>query len=234
MVRSFTHPRVSRLGLATITVLVLVASLLPWGSLRAFANTTGNQTLGGFEVDGNFFDGFANSSTSSTDAPPNDWINLLSAPTGTDPIGNLDTTNFSQGSKECKAAPANKSDCDVGDWAGGTGTASPKDDISDVYAASALYPNNAGHLFGFFGVERQATTGTTFYDFELNQSANHTNANGISVPTRLPGDILIVASQGGNNALDVSATVQKWTLNSALCATGQITSGAAGGCWTQP
>ena len=104
-----------------------------------------------------------------------DWSSFPPQPVGTDPVGNLDTSNFSSGSKECTP----QGSCDPDNWQQGTGTASPKDDISNVYEADQVIN---GDLWGYFGVQRRAANGTTHYVFELNQAANHPNPDGISVP----------------------------------------------------
>ena len=168
------------------------------------ANATGNKLLGGFEIDGDLFSGTMSPSG-------DDWAKgatgdgLLTAPTVTDPIGNADTSNFSTGSKE-NDAPST--------WDGGTGTASPKDDMGNVYVGSQLRPLPAGpnsHLWAFVGVERASNNGTTFFDWEFNQKPNVTNANGISVPHRTAGDVLVVAQQQGTGAFTIAATVQVWS-----------------------
>ncbi len=168
------------------------------------ANATGNQRLGGFEVDGDLYSG--------TMTPKgDDWAQgatgrgLLTAPTIVDPIGSADTSNFSGGSKE-NDAPST--------WDGGTGTASPKDDMGNIYVGSQLDPVPPGpnsHLWTFVGIERDSNSGTTFFDFEFNQKPNVTNEHHISVPNRTAGDILVVAQQQGTGSFDISATIQKWT-----------------------
>jgi uncharacterized repeat protein (TIGR01451 family) len=200
----------ARRGLALSWTTLFVLSLLlqyftfATASSALGANATGNKLLGGFEVDGDLFSG--------TMSPAgDDWAKgasgsgLLTSPTITDPIGNADTSNFSTGSKE-NDAPST--------WDGGTGTASPKDDMGNIYIGSQLQPLPPGansHLWTFLGVERASNNGTTFFDFEFNQKANVTNANGISVPHRTAGDILLVAQQQGSGSFDISATIQKWT-----------------------
>jgi uncharacterized repeat protein (TIGR01451 family) len=205
----------TRRGLTLSWLLLFVFSiLLQYGTLAsprtALANATGNQTLGGFELDGNLFSGNASPGSPNGD----DWAKgatgngLLTAPTIIDPIGNADTSNFSIGSKEGD---------DPSTWAGGTGTASPKDDNGNIYIGSQLQPLPPGansHLWSFLGLERAANNGTTFYDFEFNQNPNVINAQGISVPNRAIGDVLIVAQQQGagpHATFDISATIQKWT-----------------------
>jgi uncharacterized repeat protein (TIGR01451 family)/fimbrial isopeptide formation D2 family protein len=168
------------------------------------ANATGTKLLGGFEVDGDLFSGTMSPSG-------DDWAKgatgsgLLTSPTITDPIGNADTSNFSIGSKE-NDNPLT--------WNGGTGTASPKDDMGNIFIGDQLQPLPPGansHLWTFVAVERASNNGTTFFDFEFNQKPNVTNANGISVPHRTAGDILVVAQQQGSGSFLISGTIQKWT-----------------------
>jgi uncharacterized repeat protein (TIGR01451 family) len=200
----------SRRGLALSWSALFVLSLLlqyfsfAVASPVTAANATGNKLLGGFEVDGDLFSGTMSPSG-------DDWAKgatgdgLLTAPTIIDPIGNADTSNFSTGSKE-NDAPST--------WDGGTGTASPKDDMGNIYVGSQLRPLPPGpnsHLWAFVGVERVANNGTTFFDWEFNQKPNVTNANGISVPHRTAGDVLIVAQQLGTGAFTIAATVQVWS-----------------------
>jgi len=222
----------TRKTVALLTSVLLVGFWVP-GLLGtpAYANTSGNATYGNFEIDGNLYDGTANTGTATSHASgaADDWVNLLNGPTLSDPVGNTDTTTFS-GSKECDV----DGNCQVGDWAKGTGLASPKDDLSKVFTASRLVPDANGDLWGYFGFERAANNGTTFFDFELNQKGNHTNGNQVSVPTRTAGDVLIIAQQQGNNDFSISGTIQRWTTSNAQCDTGLIATGSAGGCWTKP
>ena len=223
--------RLARKVLSLLTSLVLVLFWVP-GMLGtpAYANTTGNQTLGNFEIDGNLYDGTANTSTSSTPVGgADDWVNLQSGPTLSDPVGTADTTTFS-GSKECDT----NGDCETNGWKKGTGLASNKDDVGKIFVGSRTVPDNNGDLWGYFGFERVDNNGTTFFDFELNQKPNTTNANGVSRPVRTAGDVLIVAAQHGNNDFTISGTIQRWTTTNALCDTGLVATGSAGGCWTKP
>jgi uncharacterized repeat protein (TIGR01451 family) len=217
--------------LAALTSVFLVATWAPALISPASANTTANATLGNFEVDGNFYDGTATGTTAATHAAlaADDWVNLLAAPTVSDPVGGADTSNFSGGSKECSAS----GNCEPADWAQATGTAPNKDDIGHVYVASRLQPDATGHLWGYFASERQANNGTTFFDYELNQLAN-TSSGGVDRPNRSAGDVLIVASQHGSNDFTIGGTIQRWTLSNALCASGLVATGSAGGCWTEP
>jgi uncharacterized repeat protein (TIGR01451 family) len=200
----------TRRGLALTWSALFVLSLLlqyfsfALASPTLAANATGNKLLGGFEVDGDLFSGTMSPSG-------DDWAKgatgsgLLTSPTIVDPIGNADTTNFSTGSKE-NDNPLT--------WDGGTGTASPKDDMGNIFIGTQLQPLPPGpnsHLWTFVAVERASNNGTTFFDFEFNQKPNVTNANGISVPVRTTGDVLVVAQQQGSGSFDISGTIQKWT-----------------------
>jgi uncharacterized repeat protein (TIGR01451 family) len=224
---------VTRKSLALLTSLVLVLFWVPGlvGASPASANTSGNQTLGGFEIDGNLYDGTANTSTATSHAASaaDDWVNLMSGPTLSDPVGNADTTTFS-GSKEC----GTDGDCETDSWKKGTGLASPKDDLSKVFVASRLVPDKTGDLWGYFGFERAANNGTTFFDFELNQHVNTANGNGVSRPVRTAGDVLIVAAQQGNNDFTISGSIQRWTTDNTKCDSGLVATKTAGGCWTVP
>ncbi|MBI2777527.1 MAG: prealbumin-like fold domain-containing protein, partial [Chloroflexi bacterium] len=204
----------ARRGLTLTWLVLFIASiLLQYGALirpaNVLANATGNQRIGGFEIDGDLFSG--------TMTPAGyDWaqgassVGVVTTPTIVDPIGNADDTNFTQGSKEGDSPLT---------WNRGTGTASPKTDMGNIYIASQLLPQPPGadsHLWTYLGVERAANTGTTYYDFEFNQLPNVTvnnpdNKGGpISVPNRSDGDFLVVAQQQGNSSFDISATIQQW------------------------
>ena len=140
------------------SALFVFSLLLQYASLaspaKTLANTAGDKTLGGFEIDGNLFSGNSNSTHGDDWAAGSTGNGLLTAPTIVDPIGNVDTTNFSVGSKEDDAPSS---------WQGGTGTASPKDDMGNIYVGSQLQPLPPGansHLWTFLGVERSTLRGS--------------------------------------------------------------------------
>src|SRR4051812_19388613 len=108
---------VTRKSLALLTSLLLVSFWVP-GIAGSSAFAAPNpppapaRIVGGFEIDGDFV---ANNMTPTS---ADDWNNVTVS-TSADPTGNLDTTNFSGGSKECTA----QGNCSSDNWVGSTGTA---------------------------------------------------------------------------------------------------------------
>lgn len=170
------------------------------------ANASGNQNMGGFEIDGDF--------PAHSMAPQgDDWANaantgagVVSGPTVKDPFGTADTTVLSNG----------VSDGDpLTDWQMNTNAGAPqKADIGDVYAIArpwAQPPTPSSHFWAYIGIERKANTGTVQYDLEFNQLGNRTNGHGVLVPNRTTGDLLFTGTQQGGGSWVINGTVQTWT-----------------------
>jgi uncharacterized repeat protein (TIGR01451 family) len=158
------------------------------------SQVSGSQSPGGFEIDGN---------CQVNNGDRLDWQSSTvgSQPVGSDAVLNADTTNYSEGSHEID---------DPDSWASGTGTAPDQSDIKDVYYYSDV--DSGGNLWGYFAFSRMATSGSIGYWLELNQADNHTNSNGLSVPTRSPGDVRFWIYQDGSGGFGLSqSAAYKWS-----------------------
>lgn len=160
---------------------------------------------GGFQIDGNLQASVYGGSGGSGSI---DWNSATVAPQplGTDPIDNADTTVFTGGSKES----------DYNGWdMNGSPAAPPKADVGNYYFHSAVYdvPNDTKpHLFVYFGFERVGNTGTVYYNIELNQkTTTHENPQGVTVPDRTAGDLLIALSNHGSGGLTFHGVSSTWT-----------------------
>lgn len=183
-------------------LLVLGAGALasrPAGPAVALAGSGGPQSLGGFEVDGDF-----RAHTNGLNGV--DWADaagsgpgLVSGPAIADPLGHADGTNFAQGAKESQ---------DPDTWQAQAGTAPPKADIGNVFEADRTF---GGHRWAYFGFERVSSDGTVYDDIELDQQPNHQNPHGLSVPSRSAGDVLFVVRQRGDGSFLFDATYQTWS-----------------------
>lgn len=167
--------------------------VLPTLVLQAATTTSaGAVVVAGFEIDGNTPDDPAVTGI--------DWGSLPDATThATDPVGNVDTSTFGQGSKEFDHPST---------WVQKTGLAPNQDDISDVY----FYNQTIGtQVYGYFGFRRLATSGTTNYDVEFNQAEN-TSANPAR-PLRTPDDLMVRFEQDGNSTFKLTFAY-RWALAS--------------------
>jgi uncharacterized repeat protein (TIGR01451 family) len=89
----------------------------------------------------------------------------------------------------------------------GTGTASPKDDLSHFYFGSDA---NSSGVFAYAGWRRAANTGTTTIDFEFNQSTGAAAlCNGVN-PARTVGDILITYDFQGSGPFVIDVWSRVW------------------------
>ena len=96
-----------------------------------------------------------------------------------DAIGSADDV-FSTGSKENEPAG----------WSVTSGGANSKSDVRALWSAFSETPSADAYLYLAF--KREGGTGDGFYSFELNQTrATWTNANGMEVPCRTDGDVLV-------------------------------------------
>ena len=182
----------SRVARASLASLLAVGVAVPLAT-PAQANTAGNVIFGEFEIDGNFYEGFANTTTATgPDGPPVDWGSSDIYPDEVDvvedPLGGADPSIYDQGSKED----------DLASW-NDTSSAGPpsKGDVGNVYVHDRLV---ADDQYVFLAFERATDNGTVTYYLELNQQPNTTNALGTPIPDRLLGDIrLTIENQGSGN-----------------------------------
>lgn len=132
--------------------------------------------VGGFEIDGDL--------ASDGDL---DWSTVGGQPAATDPVRSTTDSSFRGGATAKEEEPEN--------WVVAEGAVSPiANDVGDVYAASATTATNQ---YVFLGFERAVVGGSIAFNLELNQVPNVTNANGVLVPNRTVGDILIDIQQSG-------------------------------------
>lgn len=131
------------------------------------------------------------------DGATNDWEGLAGLPADpnfqliADPVGNADTTTFSN------------SESDYPDWeAGSDGTASGKSDIGNVYVYD--YRDGDQHVNVALAWDRAGDTGTGRYYVELNQQPNQ----GL-VPVRTVGDRRITIGINGSDDL-VCQRIEVW------------------------
>lgn len=170
----------------------------------ALANETGNELVGGFEIDGNYYEGFDNDSTADDPGDPQgtDW----GAPEVeaeydhvVDRLGGPDETVYDGGSKED----------DLESWNDDSSAAPPGDaDINNVYVHDLIEPDT-GDQYAFVAWDRATDTGTVQWFLELNQQPNTTNDNDTSVPDRTDGDVRISFINHGNGDFTVE-TVETW------------------------
>jgi uncharacterized surface anchored protein len=162
-----------------------VATLPVLGSTLANA-----ATVGGFEIDGNMVSDGAH-----------DWATVGGQPSATDGTGANETLAFVPGNSAKELKPEN--------WDLNNDAVSPEaNDIADLYSHSAT--DASGDQFIFFGFEREKNTGTISYSIELNQLPNMTNENGVSIPDRSVGDVLISVTQQGGSVFSIDG-VYTWS-----------------------
>ncbi|MFD2797724.1 collagen binding domain-containing protein [Promicromonospora vindobonensis] len=167
----------------------------------AQANATGNVVIGDFEIDGNFYEGFDNSTTSTApvDPPGDDWGTPAvegAAAHVVDGIGSGDTTVLGSGHE----------DRPLSEWSNAAqGNAPGASDIQNVWAYDRVVD---GDLYAFFAWNRVATQGQVTWYLELNQRQNTVNGNNVSVPNRSEGDLRVTLRRSGSE-LSVLA-VDRW------------------------
>ncbi|MGH8826847.1 MAG: hypothetical protein ACRDVZ_04425, partial [Jiangellaceae bacterium] len=148
--RSVWRSKITRGSLA----LALGASLAIPIATPAQANTNGNTLYANFEIDGNFYEGFNNTTTDTgPDGDPVDWgsddiypdlVDVVE-----DPLGGVDPTIYDQGSKED----------DLQSWADAGSAAAPgKSDVGAMYIHDRIFEGDQYLLFGF---ERPSDSGST-------------------------------------------------------------------------
>jgi uncharacterized surface anchored protein len=186
--------RVSVIGM------LVVGLTVPW-TAPALANADG-EVFGGFEVDGNFYEGFDNNTTATDpDGDPVDWgsddIYPDEVDVVEDPLGGTDTSVFDTGSKEEDPSSWNDD---------GSASAPGKGDIGDIYVYDRVFEDDQ---FVFLGFERGTDNGTVTWYVELNQNPNAFNAHETEVPDRTVDDLRIVISNHGNDKFVVEQ-VNRW------------------------
>jgi hypothetical protein len=113
--------------------------------------------------------------------------------------GPNDDDSFTQGSEECSP----------GGWTLTRSSVAGKDDILDVYRSFEHVPGHGAFLYLAF--TRAMSNGTTFLTFELNQRAEPAGySDGLPIPCRQNGDLLISFVQRGNQPADTYAYVSEW------------------------
>ncbi|WP_157987708.1 MSCRAMM family protein [Jiangella endophytica] len=179
----------------------------------AWANESGNELVGGFEIDGNVYEGFGNATTATGPAgDPVDWGSADIFPAQVDvihdPLGGTDETVFDRGSKEN----------DLSTWNDDGSAAAPgKGDIGDAYLYDRVHE---GDEFLYVGWERGSDNGTVRWYVELNQLPDTVNGEDTVVPGRSVGDLRLSLFNLGSRPLELEA-VQRWN-GSAWVATGDV------------
>jgi hypothetical protein len=130
-----------------------------------------------------------------------------------DPVGNVDTTNYTGGAKEDDLCPPV-----------GTGTASPKDDLDAFYFGSQA---NTSGVFMYVGWRRIDLTGTTTIDFELNHSTSLA-PNCTTHPARTAGDVLLTYDFQGTGPFTLDISKRMWVGTAAAGAWGPASALPAG------
>jgi hypothetical protein len=134
-------------------------------------------------------------------SPNLDWANVGGQPVASD--GFNDLTQFTQGAKEnnwpWSAAQVNPN----------SSTAGNSLDIGNVYAFTQTV---GGHVYAYFGFERDTDTGSAAYYVELNQKPNTPTGSPPTgpVPNRTTGDLRLAFDQGGDNLISL-AEADAWS-----------------------
>jgi len=133
--------------------------------------------VAGFEIDGNLC---------LNGAGTLDWANVGGQPVRDD--GFDDVHQFDQGASEASWPwSANQTVLN-------SGSGSSKTDIGNVYAFTQTV---GGHVYAYFGFERQTNEGSVSYHVELNQKPNVSSDSPIT--NRTVGDLRLTIQQDGNN-----------------------------------
>lgn len=177
-------------------LLLILAGL---GSTVAFASHTATQThLGGFEIDGDYLYPHSPAIAGAT----SDWQTVGDVLRVNDAFAPASDSLFTGGSKE--------QDPDA--WVFGTGSVPGKDDLTRLYFASDVVDPTKAFLF--LGFERLDVSGNgdVHVNFELNQSsATATNSKGTVIPSRTPGDLLVVYDyDGGTSPTSIEIEIRLW------------------------
>ena len=178
--------RAMRISTAVILCVATAPLVTPGGPAAAV-------TIGGFEIDGDMVSSGALDWASAAVAPQPRSRDLVQSP--------LDDS-FIAGSTSKELEPGN---WDLQQAAGQPGA----NDVGDLYSFGA-YDAATDHQFAFIGFERAAVGGSIAFNLELNQKRNTTNQNGVSVPNRSVGDILVDILAASGSSL-VFGDVHTWT-----------------------
>ena len=179
---------VSAAGARTARLLVVLALVVISAPFLGTASASA-ATVGGFEIDGDL-----------TASGALDWSNVGGQPVARDRVSSSSDDGFKSGNSAKEENP------DA--WDTVTAKVTPDaNDIGDIYSLGRLVNS---HQWGFVGFERSRSGGSTAFNVELNQLGNKINGNGLSVPNRTNGDILIDVTQSGSGAVTVGG-VYSWT-----------------------
>ncbi|MFL5863392.1 MAG: hypothetical protein ACJ780_21900 [Solirubrobacteraceae bacterium] len=200
-----------------VALLLLVASVLSFGAWTASAKRVrvtdsplpGSRFLGGNGVQANPAPGNRNFDWQGLQAR-HQVLHTADCPPGVaSPCPAASDNIFAGGSKD--DAP--------GEWSltfQTNGGANPADaNILDFYRA---FHHGAGPPFLYLAFTREASTGTVFITFELNQVAETWNNGHADIPCRTTGDILIAFAPHGN-VLD-NIQVEEWITTAAARTSG--------------
>lgn len=182
-------------------VLILVAAT---GGSVAFAGNS----VGSFEIDGDFLD--------SADGEPIDWS--TPPPNLTDFVDATETGDdvFGEGSKWQEP----------GGWTCSTGSAPSKDDIESGSVAFRLV---GGKQFVYARLQRVGVNGDAHLDIEFNRSAVP-NPSCPAMPSRSDGDLIIAFdTQNGGSTIDLNA--YRWSGDASVGTFVPLTLGAKGTTW---
>ena len=175
-------------GARTARLLVVLALVVISAPFLGTASASA-ATVGGFEIDGDL-----------TASGALDWSNVGGQPVARDLVSSSSDDGFKSGNSAKEENP------DA--WDTVTAKVTPDaNDIGDIYSLGRLVNS---HQWGFVGFERSRSGGSTAFNVELNQLGNKINGNGLSVPNRTNGDILIDVTQSGSGAVTVGG-VYSWT-----------------------
>ncbi|WP_152690719.1 SpaA isopeptide-forming pilin-related protein [Jiangella alkaliphila] len=193
--------------------LLLVAGSVTAAGGGAVANQSGNELVGGFEIDGNVYEGFDNATTATgPGGDPVDWGSEAIFPAQVDvvhdPLGGTDATVFDRGSKEANTSTWNDD---------GSAAAPGKGDIGDAYLYDRVHE---GDEYLYVGWERGSDNGSVRWYVELNQLPNTVNGEDTVVPDRSVGDLRLSLFNLGSRPLELEA-VQRWN-GTAWVATGDV------------
>ncbi|MFK4834628.1 SpaA isopeptide-forming pilin-related protein [Microbacterium sp. ZW T2_14] len=164
-------------GAAPFSALAAPSDITIQALLACTAWPVAGSPVAGFEIDGNLCLNAAGTL---------DWATVGGQPVRDD--GFDDVHQFDQGASEANWP-----------WAANqtvlnSGSGSSKTDIGNVYA----YTQTAGgHVYAYFGFERQTNEGSVSYHVELNQKPNVSSTSPITV--RTVGDLRLTIQQDGNN-----------------------------------
>ena len=198
MNKSF-HSGTGRARLVLIMLFAAATLLMPASGLAV-------HDLGLFELD-TTAPQFANTADDSGPGAPYDWESIFDA-NGQQILTSsaLLTAEFSADSAtpdQSYFATSNKDIDDVSTWqCGAINNPTPKDEISNAYAALFVNPANQ-HVILYAGVERDSNNGNSFAGFWIFKGGVGCNSPGNFSGSHTQGDILVLSNftGGGNHPL---------------------------------